>query len=126
MKNTYKIMEVNMDTLVPKIIGDTNKDYDLDAGEVLRNLYPNNMIYFNGEYLGDVHYNGDLVLGISDNDSSLPLGDSICFIARKENTFIFLKWIDEDFKDSLYLVCKNEAKRRFIYYRLKPLEREAF
>ena len=126
MKNTYKIMEVNMDTLVPRIIGDTYKDFDMDAGEVLRNLYPDNMVLFDGDKVGDVHYNGKLVVGISDDDSSMPLGDSIWSMARKGNIFIFLKYIDEDTKDSLYFMCEDEVKKRLIYYKLKPLERGTF
>lgn len=124
MNNTYKIMEVNMDTLVPKIISDTHVDSDLKAGEILKSMYPNNMVLFEGKVVGDCTYNGDIVLGISDEENCAPLGDSNYFIAKAGNIFYFLKWIDSSFRDSLYLLCDDGEN--FVHYKLKPLERESF
>lgn len=119
---TFKIMEVNMDTLVPRIIGDTGKSDHKAAGRILSSLYPDNMIIINDEVVGDNTYKGDIIWGIANKSNTTESGDSTGYVARIGNTFIYLKDLD-DYEGEQYVVYGNTGVHR---YKLKPLERESF
>lgn len=121
MAKTYKIMELNLDTLIPRIVGDTHEERHNRAGEYLRSLYPDDMVVYNYDILGEYTYKGDIISGLSEMKPSLPLGDSREYVARRGNTLIFIKRFRDDFDDSLYLVCENEDED-FVYHKLQPLE----
>ena len=115
---TFKIMEVNMDTLVPRIIGDTEKSDHKAAGIVLNSLYPDNMIIINDEVVGDNTYKGDIIWGIANKSNTTESGDSTGYVARKGNTFIYLKDL-EDYEGEQYIVYGDAGVER---HKLKPLE----